>query len=116
MASEVNIPGNELKEAQAMLGFVSDNIDVDRNKFNFDAAFGAELSRGSAGNFEKKWSDGKIQLKKEVKGIRDAIGNILDSFEKTDEDAASNLDDGGGFDAAKSAVTGVVDKVKAAAQ
>ncbi|WP_101948713.1 hypothetical protein [Mycobacterium sp. 3519A] len=104
MASEVNIPGNELKEAQDMLGFVSDNIDIDRNTFDFDGAFGRELSRGSAGNFEKKWNDGKTQLKKEVKGIRDAIGNILDSFEKTDADAASNLDDGGGFDdAAKAA-------------
>jgi hypothetical protein len=111
MASDVNIPGDELKEAQDMLGFVSDNIDIDRNKFDFEATFGHELAKGSSGNFEKKWSDGKVQLKKEVKGIRDAIGNILDSFEKTDQDAASNLDDGGGFGAVQDAVNGVLDKV-----
>ncbi len=31
-----------------------------------------------------------------MKGIQDAIGDILDSFEKTDQDAVSNLDDGSG--------------------
>jgi len=55
-----------------------------------------ELSHGSAQNFENKWNDGKHQLQKQVQGIKDAIGNILDSFEKTDQDAVSNLDSGSG--------------------
>ena len=96
MASDVNIPGSELKEAQDMLGFVHDFIDIGHNTFDFDAAFGPELSHGSAQNFENKWNDGKHQLQKQVQGIKDAIGNILDSFEKTDQDAVSNLDSGSG--------------------
>ncbi|MEW2289498.1 hypothetical protein [Streptomyces sp. NPDC047841] len=94
MASDVNIPGSELKEAQDMLGFVHDHIDIGHHTFDFDAAFGPELSHGSAQHFENKWEDGKHQLQKQVQGIRDAIGNILDAFEKTDQDAVSNLDDG----------------------
>ncbi|MFJ2561635.1 MULTISPECIES: hypothetical protein [unclassified Streptomyces] len=94
MASDINIPGSELREAQEMLGFVHDFIDIGHHTFDFDAAFGRELSRGSAQNFENKWEDGKHQLQKQVQGIRDAIGSILDSFEKTDLDAVSNLEIG----------------------
>ncbi len=43
MASDVNIPGSELKEAQDMLGFVHDFIDIGHHTFDFDAAFGPEL-------------------------------------------------------------------------
>lgn len=96
VASDVNIPGSELKEAQDMLGFVHDFIDIGHHTFDFDAAFGPELSHGSAQNFENKWEDGKHQLQKQVQGIRDAIGTVLDSFEKTDQDAVANLDDGSG--------------------
>ena len=89
--------GDELREAQDMLNFVHDYIDIGHHTFDFESAFGPELAvHGSAQNFENKWEDGKNQLKKQIEGIRDAIGNILDSFEKTDQDAASNLDDGQG--------------------
>ncbi|MEU4172817.1 hypothetical protein AB0F46_38785 [Streptomyces sp. NPDC026665] len=94
MATDINIPGDELREAQNMLGFVHDLIDIDRHTFDFDAAFGRDLSRGAARHFEKKWDDGKKQLKRQVKGVREAIGSILDSFEQTDRDAVANLDDG----------------------
>lgn len=91
MANDVNIPGDQLREAQDMLGFVHDFIDIGHHTFDFDAAFGPELSDGSAQNFENKWEDGKGRLKKQVKEISDAIGSILDSFEKADQDAAANL-------------------------
>jgi hypothetical protein len=96
MAADVNIPGDELEEAKKNLTFVHDYIDIGNNTFDFDAAFGPELSRGSAQHFEDRWSDGRHQLKKEVEGVRDAIGNILDSFAKTDQDAAQSLDQGQG--------------------
>ncbi|MEQ8148281.1 hypothetical protein [Streptomyces sp. OP7] len=95
MATDVNIPGDELREAQDMLGVVHDTIDITSSNVDFDAVFGPELSRGSAQNFEKRWEDGKFQLRRQVEGIRDAIGSILDAFEKTDQDAAARLDDGG---------------------
>ncbi|MDX3053967.1 hypothetical protein PV394_02235 [Streptomyces sp. NE06-03E] len=94
MASDVSIPGDELREAQDMLGVVHDLIDIGRNTFDFDAAFGRELSRGGARNFESRWEDGKFQLKRQIVGVKDAIGSIVDAFEKTDQDAAAHLDDG----------------------
>ncbi|KAB1139424.1 hypothetical protein F7R91_40000 [Streptomyces luteolifulvus] len=96
MASDVNIPGEELQAAQDMLGFVHDFIDIGRDTFDFEAAFGRELGRGRAQDFEDKWEDGKQQLRRQVKGVRDAIGSILDAFEKTDQDAVANLQGGGG--------------------
>lgn len=96
MSSNVNVPGDELKEAQERLDFVHNNIDIGHHTFDFDAAFGPELSRGAAQNFEDRWEDGKHQLQKQVEGIRDAIQQILDAFEKTDRDAAAHLDGGSG--------------------
>jgi hypothetical protein len=96
MAGDINIPGDELREAQDNLTFVHDFIDIGHNTFDFVAAFGPELARGAAQNFENKWQDGQTQLKKQIVGVRDAIGNILDTFEKTDQDAAANLSDGQG--------------------
>ncbi|MGW1504129.1 hypothetical protein ACWCQW_37380 [Streptomyces mirabilis] len=92
MAQDVFVPGDELQQAQQMLNLIHDQIDIGRNNFDFDAAFGRELSHGAAQNFEKKWNDGKQQLKKQITGIGDAIGDILDSMNKTDQDAVSNLD------------------------
>ena len=96
MAGDINIPGDELREAQNNLTFVHDFIDIGRNTFDFEAAFGRDLGRGAAQNFENRWDDGQTQLKKQIVGVRDAIGSILDSFEKTDRDAVANLDSGQG--------------------
>lgn len=91
MASDINVPGDELREAQNNLTFVHDFIDIGGNTFDFEAAFGPELAGGAAQNFESRWDDGQTQLKKQIVGVRDAIGSILDSFEKTDQDAVANL-------------------------
>lgn len=96
MADDVYVPGDELQQAQQMLDLVHDHVDIGHNTFDFDAAFGPELSHGSARHFEKKWEDGKKQLKKQITGVRDAIGDILDAMNKTDQDAVNNLDNGKG--------------------
>jgi hypothetical protein len=96
VASDIHIPVSELDESKDTLGFVHDFIDIGHHTFDFDAAFGPELSRGSAQNFENRWEDGKQRLQKQVAGIRDAIGDILDTFAKTDQDAVAHLGDGGG--------------------
>ncbi|KIF66643.1 hypothetical protein HY68_32365 [Streptomyces sp. AcH 505] len=93
--TDIFVPGDELDQARAGLAFVEDNIDIGHHTFDFDKAFGPELSRGSAQNFENKWNDGKNQLKKQVKGIREAMDSISDAFTKTDNDAVSNLSGGG---------------------
>ncbi|MGY5032977.1 hypothetical protein ACWC9U_19200 [Streptomyces sp. 900116325] len=96
MASDVNIPVSELRQVQQMLSFVHDSIDIDRNTFNFETAFGPELARGAAQNFEDRWNDGKFRLKKQVGEIKDAIDNILETMAKTDQDAAAQLGGGQG--------------------
>ncbi|MFF3752467.1 hypothetical protein ACFYYH_18735 [Streptomyces sp. NPDC002018] len=92
--ADIFVPGDELDDARQALGFVQDHIDIGHHTFDFDKAFGPELSRGSAQNFENKWDDGKKQLIKQVKGIKEAMDQIMDSFTKTDQDAASNLSTG----------------------
>jgi hypothetical protein len=91
MAEDINVPGTELLEAQNMLTFVHDFIDIGNNQFDFVAAFGPELGRNAAQNFENKWNDGQEQIKKQVLGTRDAITQILEAFEKTDQDAVAEL-------------------------
>ncbi|MFJ9351324.1 hypothetical protein [Streptomyces sp. NPDC101237] len=94
MASDVHIPVSELEEARKMLDTVHGEIDIGHSLFDFDRAFGPELSRGAAQNFEDRWEDGKHQLQKQVEGIQSAIGDILDSMARTDQDAVAHL--GGG--------------------
>ncbi|MFI7601319.1 hypothetical protein [Actinoplanes sp. NPDC049681] len=96
MAADVHIPGSELKEAQDMLTFIHDFIDVGPHRVDFAAAFGRGRLAGAAGHFDDRWNDGRFQLRRQVVGVRDAIGSILDAFGKTDQDAARNLDDGQG--------------------
>ena len=93
MAEDVFIPGDDLQTAEDTMKFIDDFIDIDRNQFDFDSAFGPGRLLDSANNFENKWNDGRGQLKKEIGGVKDAIANILDSFSKTDQDAAGNLSD-----------------------
>lgn len=57
MSSDIFMPGAELDEAQDMLGFVRGFIDIGHHTVGFDAAFGPELSRGSARNFEDRRDD-----------------------------------------------------------
>jgi len=95
LAQDVNIPGTELEDARDMLTFVHDFIDIGHHTFDFDRAFGGRTRlRSAAQHFENKWNDGQFQLKRQIVGIRDAIGSIIDSFEKVDQDAVSKLDDG----------------------
>lgn len=91
--ADIFIPGDELDEARRALGFVQDHIDLGQGTFDFDRAFGRDLS-GSAANFERKWKDGKGELIKQLEQIKGAMDSIMDSFQKTDQDAASRLSSG----------------------
>jgi hypothetical protein len=92
MASDVEIPGDDLQRAQDTLTFVRDFINLDRNEFDFTAALGAELAGGAAQRFESAWDDGRVQLGREMEGTQDAITAVLDAFAQTDDEAASSLD------------------------
>lgn len=97
MSGDIFIPGDELDAARQALGFVEDNIDIGHHTFDFEKAFGPELSgHGAAQNFENKWNDGKQQLRKQVADLKKAMDSLMDSFTKTDNDAVANLDSGSG--------------------
>ncbi|MDX3854568.1 hypothetical protein [Streptomyces sp. AK02-01A] len=89
--ADIFIPGSEMDEVRQSLGFVLDNIDIGNAKIDFGRALDYPLE-GAASHFEKKWGDGRTQLKKQASGIEEAIDNIMDSFNKTDNDAVSNLE------------------------
>ncbi len=91
MAKDVFIPGTELEDAKKTITFVHDNIDLDSNHFDFQAAFGSGRLHDSAQGYEDAWNDGREQVRREIEGVRDAIGNILDTMKKTDDDAAASL-------------------------
>ena len=94
MAADVFVPGTELEDAKKMISFDHDNIDLDANQFDFRAAFGSGRLYDAAENFEDAWNDGREQVSREIDGVRDAIGKVLDTMDKTDTDAAANLSQG----------------------
>ncbi|MFD0310048.1 hypothetical protein [Streptomyces sp. NPDC127119] len=88
--ADIFIPGTELDEVRRSLGIVMDNIDIGNAGIDFERALGYPLV-DAARNFEDRWSDGRTQVRREAKGIRDAAENINDQFTRTDNDAAANL-------------------------
>ncbi|MEV7325869.1 hypothetical protein [Streptomyces sp. NPDC093970] len=90
--TRIHIPEDALTDGAQRMRLVHDNIDIGRTAFDFDAAFGHELSSGSAQNFEDRWNDGKHQLQKQVSGIIDAITQIVDAVAETDRRSAASLD------------------------
>ncbi|MFJ9029478.1 hypothetical protein ACIRQP_13310 [Streptomyces sp. NPDC102274] len=94
MSGDIFIPGDELDAARQALHFVDGKIDIGTTQFDFEKAFGPDLAiHGAAQNFENKWVDGKKQLKKQVEDLMKAMDSIMDSFQKTDNDAVAGLND-----------------------
>ncbi|WP_055526242.1 hypothetical protein [Streptomyces graminilatus] len=88
--ARIEIPGTELEEVRRTLGFVMDNIDIDSADIDFDRALGRPLV-DAARNFENRWSDGRIQIQRQAKVIRDGADDMVQQFTRTDNDAAANL-------------------------
>ncbi|TQJ47349.1 hypothetical protein OHU34_36550 [Streptomyces sp. NBC_00080] len=88
--ADIFIPGTELDEVRRSLGTVMDNIDTGNAGIDFERALGSPLV-DAARNFENRWVDGRTQVRREAKGIRDAAEDINDQFTQTDNDAAANL-------------------------
>lgn len=96
MASDVDIPGAVLEDAADNLRLALQHIDVSGGATfadfqNLGRVVGEPL-HGSAAGFETRWTDGRKQLHRECEKIIDAIGKIVDAFQKTDDQAASGLD------------------------
>jgi hypothetical protein len=97
VATDVSIPGDDIEQASKSLGVIQDHIDIGTGNFNFDLAFGSNgRMRDAAGNFERAWKDGRIQLKDQIDQIKQAMDKVVAQFGQMDTDAGNQLDAGNG--------------------
>lgn len=90
MASDIFIPGDALQQASDAMGRVLDHIIKTRGEADLGQVVGRPL-RDAAENFEGRWSDGREQLRRECKKIREAIQKIEEGFMDTDNQAADSI-------------------------
>jgi hypothetical protein len=90
--AEIEIPGDELEQVSRALGFVLEHIDISTARVDLGRALGPGLVK-HAENFEKRWSDGRFQLRREAEGIREYVDQILETFKQADDAAAAGFED-----------------------
>jgi hypothetical protein len=91
--SDIFVPGDALDEVSRSLAVVLDNIDTAAGGVDLNSVLGYPLI-DAANNFEGRWSDGRIQLKRQCEEIRDAVDQIRTVMQDTDDKAAASLDNG----------------------
>lgn len=91
--SDIFVPGDALDEVSRSLALVLDNIDTTAGGVDLNAVLGYPLI-DAANNFEGRWADGRTQLKRQCKEIRDAVDQIRTVMQDTDDKAAASLDKG----------------------
>ncbi|MET8001624.1 hypothetical protein [Nonomuraea glycinis] len=91
--SDIFVPGDALDEVSRSLTVVLDNIDTAAGGVDLNAVLGYPLI-DAANNFEGRWSDGRIQLKRQCEEIREAVDQIRTVMQDTDDKAAASLDNG----------------------
>ncbi|MFF4252696.1 hypothetical protein [Streptomyces sp. NPDC001663] len=95
--AEINMPGDEVERLGTLLRQVMDLIETRSSGFDADAVGRPLVDAGS--NFDKKWNDGRTQLKRNSKDLREACEAIVKAFADADNQQASALD---GNDGSKS--------------
>lgn len=95
--TDIRIPGDDIEAARDNMRQVIDLFDSSSTSAaNLSAALGGDkLVLGAAQDFDKRWSDGRTQLKNEGKSIIDALTKVLDTFTDTDNQIGSQLTAGG---------------------
>ncbi|UIX31052.1 hypothetical protein [Streptomyces sp. GQFP] len=92
--AEIDMPGDEVARVRDLLGRVMELVETKASGFNA-ADVGPPLER-SGDNFDKKWNDGRFQLKRNGKVLRDACEAIVKAFEDADRDMGQQLKEGNG--------------------
>jgi hypothetical protein len=88
--SDIFIPGDDLDAVSRSLTVVLDHIDTTAGGVDLSAVLGYPLI-DAANDFESRWADGRIQLKRQCEGIRKAVDQIRTTMQQTDDQAAANL-------------------------
>ncbi|MFG3296860.1 hypothetical protein ACGF3G_49840 [Streptomyces sp. NPDC048179] len=88
--AEIEMPGDEVERLGQLLGRVMDLIETKPTGFNASDVGRPLVDAGS--NFDKKWDDGRTQLKRNSKDLKDACEAIVKAFKDADDQQAAALD------------------------
>ncbi|MGW5498742.1 hypothetical protein [Streptomyces olivaceoviridis] len=91
--TDISIPGDDIESARDNMRQVMDLFDSSATSAaGLSAALGGDrLVLGAARDFDKRWSDGRTQLRNEGKSIIDALTKVLDTFTDTDNQVGGQL-------------------------
>ncbi|GAA3730378.1 hypothetical protein [Salinactinospora qingdaonensis] len=90
---KITIPADELASLKSELNEIHDILDEVDDYPDSPAActVGPPRFQEAAEEFDDAWGDGQDQLQRNIEAVRDGITTILDSFEKLEDDLASQL-------------------------
>ncbi|MFJ6655858.1 hypothetical protein ACIQNG_05755 [Streptomyces sp. NPDC091377] len=92
--AEIFVPGDEVARVGVLLGRVMDLVDTQNS--GFDArAVGAPLVDAGM-EFDRAWDDGRVQLKKNCRNLKDGCEAVVKSFADLDAEMGAALTDAGG--------------------
>ncbi|MFJ2770615.1 hypothetical protein [Streptomyces sp. NPDC087300] len=92
--AEIEMPGDEVERLGALLRQVMDLIDT--KPTGFSAADVGPPLESSGTNFDDEWKDGRVQVKRNSKELRDACESIVKAFADFDDQMGASLKEGGG--------------------
>ncbi|WP_033341142.1 hypothetical protein [Catenuloplanes japonicus] len=90
--AEIVVPGAALEDASTALSEMLTFVDSDRIPGDIEAAFGSDVVGDAARDFDRRWGDGRFQLKRQGEDIRESIEQIRTAFQQIDEDAVASLE------------------------
>lgn len=88
------MPGDEVQRLGELLGRVMNLIDTRPSGYNPEDV-GPPLVRPGT-NFDEQWRDGRVQVKRNSKDLKDACESIVKAFDDFDTKMGSSLKKGGG--------------------
>ena len=94
--TDIKIPGDDIESARDNMRQVLALFDSSNTaQANIAAAVGNDkLVTGAAKDFDKRWKDGRKQLKDEGQSIIDALSKVIDTFTDTDNQIGDQLTSG----------------------
>ena len=91
--ADISIPGDDIESGRDNMRQVMELFDSSNtSQANIAAAVGNDGNVvGAAKHFDKRWRDGRTQLKDEGQGIIDALTKVIDTFTDTDNQIGDQL-------------------------
>ncbi|MFE6495945.1 hypothetical protein [Streptomyces sp. NPDC057748] len=92
--AEIEMPGDEVQRLGELLGRVMDLIDTRPSGYAPEDV-GPPLVRPGT-DFDEQWKDGRVQVKRNSKDLKDACEAIVKAFDEFDTKMGSSLKESGG--------------------